>query len=92
MLKAGQWNLMLLDIGLPDMNGIEVLKQARREHSAVPVLVFSMHAEDEYAMAALDAGAVGYLQKDSAPRKSWLPYAAPPMASATSARPWPRNC
>ncbi len=69
MLKAGQWNLMLLDIGLPDMNGIEVLKQARREHSAVPVLVFSMHAEDEYAMAALDAGAVGYLQKDSAPEE-----------------------
>lgn len=67
MLRGGRWDLVLLDIGLPDMNGIELLKQARSAHPTVHFLVFSMHAEDEYAMTALDAGAIGYLQKDSAP-------------------------
>lgn len=66
-VRAGHWDLLLLDIGLPDMSGIEVLKQIKREQPALPVLVFSMYAEDDYAMAALEAGAVGYLQKDSAP-------------------------
>jgi len=49
------------------MNGIEVLKQVKRNCPQLPVLVFSMYAEDDYALAALDAGAVGYLPKDSAP-------------------------
>lgn len=69
MLKARRWDLLMLDIGLPDMNGIEVLKRVRRDQPELPVLVFSMHSEDEYAMAALEAGAIGYLQKDSAPEE-----------------------
>ncbi len=69
MLHAAHWDLLLLDIGLPDMNGIEVLKIVKRDKPALPVLVFSMYAEDDYAMAALEAGAVGYLPKDSAPEE-----------------------
>lgn len=67
MIKNEHWDLLLLDIGLPDMNGIEVLKQVKRNCPKLPVLVFSMYAEDDYALAALEAGAVGYLPKDSAP-------------------------
>jgi len=67
LVAAEHWDLLLLDIGLPDMNGIEVLKQIKREHADLPVLVFSMYAEDDYAMSALEAGAIGYLPKDSAP-------------------------
>ena len=66
-IKDEHWDLLLLDIGLPDMNGIEVLKLAKRNCPKLPVLIFSMYAEDEYALAALEAGAVGYLPKDSAP-------------------------
>lgn len=69
MLHTGSWDLLLLDIGLPDMNGIEILKIVKREQPELPVLVFSMYAEDDFAMAALEAGAVGYLPKDSAPEE-----------------------
>lgn len=69
MVKAGAWDLLLLDIGLPDMNGIEVLKLVKRSKPKLPVLVFSMYAEDDYAMTAMEAGAVGYLPKDSAPEE-----------------------
>ncbi len=69
MLRVRRWDLLLLDIELPDMNGIEVLKRVKRYQPELPVLVFSMHAEDNYAMTVLEAGAVGYLQKDSAPEE-----------------------
>jgi DNA-binding NarL/FixJ family response regulator len=67
MIEAEPWDLLLLDIGLPDIDGIEVLKRIKRVKPALPVLIFSMFAEDDYAMAALDAGAAGFLPKDSAP-------------------------
>jgi two-component system invasion response regulator UvrY len=67
LIKAEDWDLLLLDIGLPDLNGIEVLKRVKQAKPALPVLIFSMFAEDDYAMAALEAGATGYLPKDSPP-------------------------
>ncbi len=69
MVETGKWDLVLLDIGLPDMNGIEVLKQIKRSQPDLPVLVFSMYAEDDYAMTALEAGAIGYLPKDCSPEE-----------------------
>ncbi len=69
MIQSAPWDLLLLDIGLPDMNGIEVLKIVRRNKPELPILIFSMYAEDDYAMAALEAGAVGYLPKDSDPEE-----------------------
>ena len=69
LVKLRHWDLLLLDIGLPDMNGIEVLKRVKRDQPELPVLIFSMYAEDDYAMAALEAGALGYLPKDSAPEE-----------------------
>ena len=69
MLKIKRWDLLMLDIGLPDINGLEVLRRVKRDQPELPVLVFSMYSEDEYAMMALDAGAIGYLQKDSNPEE-----------------------
>jgi DNA-binding NarL/FixJ family response regulator len=60
-------DVLLLDISMPDRNGIEVLKQIRKEHPELAVLMLSMHREDQYAVRALKAGAAGYLNKQSAP-------------------------
>jgi DNA-binding NarL/FixJ family response regulator len=69
-LAVGQdWDVVLLDVGLPDLNGLEVLKRIKRESPDLPVLIFSMFAEDDYAMPALQAGAAGFLPKDSTPEE-----------------------
>lgn len=65
--RKGKCDVLLLDISMPDRNGIEVLKQARKEFPKIAVLMLSMHREDQYAIRALKAGAAGYLNKQSAP-------------------------
>lgn len=67
LVQEGGWDVVLLDIGLPDLNGLEVLKRIKRLRPDLPVLIFSMHSEDEFAISALNAGASGYLNKDSPP-------------------------
>lgn len=67
-LKGG-FDVVVLDVNLPDMNGLEVLKRIRRKNPDLPVLMFSMLAEADFAMPALGAGASGYLSKDSAPEQ-----------------------
>jgi two-component system, NarL family, invasion response regulator UvrY len=62
-IERHAFDVILLDISLPDMNGIEVLKRIKRKASRVPVLMFSMYCEDQYAVRALKAGAAGYLSK-----------------------------
>ncbi|WJF90182.1 response regulator transcription factor RqpR [Paraburkholderia bonniea] len=57
------FDVILLDISLPDMNGVEVLKQIKRLTPRAAVLMFSMYREDQYAVRALKAGAAGYLSK-----------------------------
>ncbi|MBP0594534.1 response regulator transcription factor RqpR [Paraburkholderia sp. LEh10] len=57
------YDVILLDISLPDMNGVEVLKRLKRKVPRIPVLMFSMYREDQYAVRALKAGAAGYLSK-----------------------------
>lgn len=59
-------DVMLLDISLPDKNGIEVLKQIKKVNSQLAVLMLSMYREDQYAVRALKAGAAGYLSKQKA--------------------------
>lgn len=58
------WDLMLLDISLPVMNGLEVLRRMRARGIALPVLVLSMHPADDYASQAVRLGASGYLDKN----------------------------
>ena len=69
LFRRSRPHVMLLDISLPDRNGIEVLKQIKQEKPELAVLMLSMHREDQYAIRALKAGAAGYLTKQSAPRE-----------------------
>jgi two-component system invasion response regulator UvrY len=64
--RQGPWDAVILDIGLPGRGGLEVLKDIRREVPRLPVLILSMHAEDQYAVRAVRAGAAGYLTKEAA--------------------------
>ena len=58
---------VILDITLPGVSGIEVLNQLKHDFPDLPVLIMSMHEEEEYAVRVLKAGASGYLMKDSIP-------------------------
>lgn len=60
------WDIILLDISMPGRNGIETLKQIRSEGLKVPVLMLSMHPEEQYAIRVLKAGGSGFLNKQSA--------------------------
>jgi DNA-binding NarL/FixJ family response regulator len=62
-------DLLVMDIGLPGKNGIDILKTLREEMPRVKVLIVSMYPEDQYAVRAFRAGASGYLNKASAPEK-----------------------
>jgi DNA-binding NarL/FixJ family response regulator len=64
---AARFDVIILDITLPDMNGLDALKNLQARGSRAGVLVLSMHPEEQYATRALKAGASGYLQKESAP-------------------------
>lgn len=67
MARQDTFDVVLLDISLPDRNGIEVLSQIKKTHPRLAVLMLSMHTEHEFAIRALKAGASGYLNKQSAP-------------------------
>src|SRR5215510_4389656 len=60
---------VVLDITMPDKNGMDVLKQIHEMLPRLPVLVLSVHPEDQYAIRVLRAGAAGYLTKETAPAK-----------------------
>jgi two-component system, NarL family, invasion response regulator UvrY len=60
---------LLLDISMPGKNGIDILKQIKKEKPRLPVLILSMYPEDQYALRAIKAGAAGYLTKQSAPQQ-----------------------
>lgn len=66
-VREGGFDVLLLDISMPDRNGIDVLKQVKKELPSLPVLMLTMHREDQYAIRAMKAGASGYLTKQSAP-------------------------
>jgi DNA-binding NarL/FixJ family response regulator len=67
LVRTRPWDAVVLDISLPGRSGLEVLAELKQERPTLPVLVHTMHPEDQFAMRALRAGAAGYLTKDSAP-------------------------
>lgn len=67
MVRANSYDVVLLDISMPDKHGIDVLKQIKALHPRLPVLILSMHPEDQYALRSMKTGAAGYLNKQSAP-------------------------
>jgi two-component system, NarL family, invasion response regulator UvrY len=60
-------DVVMLDVNLPDMNGLEALKRIKRGRPGLPVLIFSMLDEEQFAIPAINNGASGYLSKDSPP-------------------------
>jgi two-component system invasion response regulator UvrY len=69
LARQQEWNVFLLDVSMPNRNGIDTLKQLKKEFPKLPVLILSMHPEEQYAVRALKAGASGYLTKQSAPEQ-----------------------
>ncbi|MBN2026896.1 MAG: response regulator transcription factor [Actinobacteria bacterium] len=65
-IRESEWDVVLLDITLPDRSGLEALEDIRAIKPGLPVLVLSMHPEEQYASQALKKGASGYLSKESA--------------------------
>lgn len=66
LVRREQYDIVLLDMSMPGRSGLEILKQLRQEKPALPVLILSMHPEEQYAIRAIRAGAAGYLTKDTA--------------------------
>ena len=60
------FDMVILDIAMPGKNGLQTLKEIKKYDAKLPVLMLSMHAEEQYAMRAIKAGASGYLTKESA--------------------------
>jgi DNA-binding NarL/FixJ family response regulator len=68
-LRKQEWDLVLLDIHMPDRSGLDILRHIQTGHPSVRVLVMSGLPEQQYAVNVLRAGASGYLAKDSAPEE-----------------------
>lgn len=95
-LEQGTWDLLILDITLPDRDGLQVLREVKARWLGLPVLIFSVHPEEQFALRALKAHASGYLAKERAPeelanavrdvlagRVYLAPYVAARLAGAT---------
>lgn len=65
MLDAQPCDVVLLDLGLPDINGVEVIRYAAKNHPRCDVLVVTMFGDDQHVLASIEAGATGYLLKDA---------------------------
>ncbi|MEO8005782.1 MAG: response regulator transcription factor [Betaproteobacteria bacterium] len=99
MVEGARWDIVMLDISLPDRSGLEVLKAIKKAEPDLPVLVLSMYPVDQYALRVLRAGGAGYLTKESAPDElleavrrvtAGLRYITPEVAECI-AQDWNRN-
>jgi two-component system invasion response regulator UvrY len=67
LFSQRNWDAVILDIVLPGRSGLDVLKELRQQKPELPILVYSMHAEEQFAVRALRSGAWGYLSKADVP-------------------------
>lgn len=65
-ILTGRYDVIILDISMPGRSGLDILHEIRARHPDLPVLILSMHPEEQYAVRVLRAGAAGYLTKESA--------------------------
>jgi DNA-binding NarL/FixJ family response regulator len=63
------WDIVILDLTMPGRSGLQVLTEIKREYPKLPVLILSIHPEDQFAVRLLKAGAAGYMNKESAPEE-----------------------
>lgn len=68
-LQSDDWDLVILDVSMPGRSGLDVLRDLKLARPKLPILVLSMHPEDQYGKRALRAGASGYMIKESAPEE-----------------------
>ena len=66
LIYENKYDLILLDISMPGQNGLQTLKLIKKHNKNIPVLMLSMHSEEQYAMRSIKAGASGYMTKDTA--------------------------
>lgn len=69
LMNTEKWDIVLLDISMPEKNGIDTLKQIMDRSKLAKVLILSMYPEDQYAVRLMKAGASGYLTKETAPEQ-----------------------
>ncbi len=66
-VMTAQWDVVMSDLSMPGRSGLDALQQIKISHPHLPVLILSIHPEEQYALRALKSGASGYLSKDTAP-------------------------
>lgn len=66
-VMQAEWDVVISDLSMPGRSGLEALQQIKQVQPKLPVLILSIHPEEQYAIRVLKAGASGYLSKDSAP-------------------------
>jgi len=71
MARAQKWDLIISDMSMPDKTGLDVLKQLRSEGNKTPILIISIHPENQYALRVLKVGGNGYITKDC-PRNEFI--------------------
>ena len=69
LARASRWDIVLLDLSLPDRSGLQLLGDLKREQPDLPVVILTMHGDDEYAVRAVRGGASAYVTKESAPEE-----------------------
>lgn len=65
-VREKKWSIVISDLSMPGINGMDMIKQVKSEYPRLPLLILSMHSESQYAMRVLKAGASGYITKESA--------------------------
>jgi two-component system, NarL family, invasion response regulator UvrY len=68
-IRHEQWDIIILDINLPDRSGFDLLKELRRAFPELPIVMLTLHAEEQFAVRSLRAGASGYLTKEASPEE-----------------------
>ena len=69
LVREQYWDAVVLDVTMPDKNGLELLSEIKQDFPKLPCLMLSMHPEDQFALRALKLGASGYLTKETAPEE-----------------------
>lgn len=65
LVRERPWDVLILDMSMPGRNGLDLIRMVKDERPELPILVLSMHHEEQYAVRALQAGASGYLTKET---------------------------